>query len=171
MDGRRRAGGGVQFTNRLKSLAHDLQVIDQIKFLGQRHDIPELLRAADCFVLPSSIEGLPLSVLEAQACKTPVLASPSAGIPEIVADGKTGFLIPANNPAGYATHIYAMRQDPFPYKMIAEEAYRTVISRHTWKEYVERVWDTYQTLLYSRVSHLTAIMSLGLGTLESGYQF
>ena len=51
-----------------------------------------LLRAADVLVLASTLEGLPLSVLEAQACGLPVVAYPTAGIPEVVAHEKTGLL-------------------------------------------------------------------------------
>ena len=135
---------------------------DQIVFLGQREDIPELLRAADCLVLPSILEGLPLSVLEAQACKTPVLASPSAGIPEIVIDGKTGFLISANDAEGYAARICAMRQDPLPYHSIVEEAYGIVVRRHSWKEYVERIWEAYQPFyIHGRVP--SAVNGNGVG--------
>lgn len=49
------------------------------------------------FLLQSTSEGLPLSVLEAQATKVPVLADPTAGIHEVITDGETGFLIPAED--------------------------------------------------------------------------
>jgi len=64
----------------LQALCSELGVADQIRFLGHREDIPDLLRAADILLLPSTNEGLPLSVLEAQATKVPVLAAPTAGI-------------------------------------------------------------------------------------------
>ena len=50
-------------------------------------------------------EGLPLSVLEVQATKVPVLAAPTAGIPEVITDGETGFLISADDAIGYANGI------------------------------------------------------------------
>ena len=76
-----------------------------VRLLGQRDDANVLLRAADFFLLPSTNEGLPLSILEAQATKVPVLAAPTAGIPEIVRDAETGFLIPATDAPGYAHRI------------------------------------------------------------------
>ena len=77
-------GGRTEFSSILEALAKQLEVVDHVKFLGQRHDIPLLLQAADFFVLPSTSEGLPLSILEAQACGVPVFAAPTAGIPEII---------------------------------------------------------------------------------------
>lgn len=71
----------------------------RVRFLGHRHDVAEVLRAADVLALASSVEGMPLSVLEAQACGTPVVCYPTAGIPEIVADGITGFLATGGVPS------------------------------------------------------------------------
>ena len=68
-------GDSLKYTERLKTLCGELGVADRVRFLGQRNDVPELLRAADCVILPSTAEGLPLSILEAQATKVPVLAA------------------------------------------------------------------------------------------------
>jgi len=156
-------GGGQDFTNRLKLLARDLQIIEQVQFLGQQQDVPELLRAADCLLLPSTMEGLPLSILEAQACKTPVLAAPTSGILEIVTHGKTGFLIPADDAVGYAHHLYGMHQDRAPYGLVAEKAHAAVVSAHTWKDYFARVWETYEALLCDRSKYLRHFMQLICG--------
>jgi glycosyltransferase involved in cell wall biosynthesis len=92
-------GGAQAFTTELRQLVKELALGDRVQFLGQRKDMPELMRAADAVILPSTNEGLPLTLLEAQASGTPVLAAPTAGIPEIVRDGETGFLIAADAPA------------------------------------------------------------------------
>ena len=64
----------------------------RVRFLGPRQDIAALLRSADVFAQASLREGLPLAVLEAQACATPVVAYPAAGTSELVRDGETGLL-------------------------------------------------------------------------------
>jgi len=84
-------GDSLEYTERLKTLCGELGVAGRVRFLGQRSDVPELLRAADFFLLPSTSVGLPLSILEAQASKVPVIAAPTAGIPEIIRHVKQVF--------------------------------------------------------------------------------
>jgi len=62
-------------------------------------------------VLASSLEGLPLSVLEAQSCGTPVVAYPTAGIPEIVTDGETGLLARPDDPQDLARRLTELLRD------------------------------------------------------------
>jgi glycosyltransferase involved in cell wall biosynthesis len=72
------------------------------ELLGERRDVRELLAGADVFVLSSLSEGLPLSILEAMAAGLPVVASAVGGIPELVVDGETGFLVPPGDPEALA---------------------------------------------------------------------
>jgi len=68
-------------------------VSDRFHLLGRRTDIADLLAASDAFVLPSLFEGLPVSVLEAMAAQTPVVASDVPGTREAVIDNVTGLLV------------------------------------------------------------------------------
>lgn len=77
---------------RLKKLVKDLGFQNRIQFLGERNDIPDLLDAADIFILPSQFEGMPLAIMEAMAKGVPVIASAVSGIPEEL--GNTGALLP-----------------------------------------------------------------------------
>ncbi len=70
----------------------------QVRFLGERADVPELLDAADVFLLPSQFEGMPLALMEAMAKGVPPIATAVSGIPEAMGDA--GRLLP--NPAGDA---------------------------------------------------------------------
>jgi glycosyltransferase involved in cell wall biosynthesis len=139
-------GGGGSFTARLQALIGELGVQDRVTLLGFRQDAPDLLRAADFLLLPSTCEGLPLTVLEAQATRVPVLAAPTAGIPEVVADGDTGFLIPADDPAGYAQGLERLLGDTGLYHGIAERAYVRTTRAHDWHGYIERIWELYEEL-------------------------
>ena len=124
-----------------------------VSFLGQRDDGPDLLRAADCFLLPSTHEGLPLSVLEAQASGTPVLAAPTAGVPEVVEDGKTGFLIAADDVAGYADRVEFLLRNRCVRDRIAHAALVKTRRESSWTAYCERIEDLYTEVLEARSQH------------------
>jgi glycosyltransferase involved in cell wall biosynthesis len=68
-----------------------------VRFLGARSDVPELLAAADVFVLSSLWEGMPLSVMEAMAAGKPVVCTAVGGSVEIVQNGVNGFLVPSGD--------------------------------------------------------------------------
>lgn len=68
-----------------------------VRFLGVRDDIPDLMAAADGFVLPSRWEGLPLVLLEAASAGLPIVASAVGGNAEVVVDKETGFLVAADD--------------------------------------------------------------------------
>lgn len=69
-----------------------------VVFTGHRTDIPSLMAAFDVFTLPSVTEGLPLIVLEAMAAGRAVVATAVGGLPEAVAEGETGLLVPPRDP-------------------------------------------------------------------------
>jgi glycosyltransferase involved in cell wall biosynthesis len=143
-------GGGTAYTDRLRTLIAELRVQDCVRLLGQRDDIDLLLRAADFFLLPSQHEGLPLSILEAQATRVPVLAAPTAGVPEIVSDGETGFLISARDADGYADRIRRLLTNPELADQVAERAFVRATRDFTWASHGERIIELYGELLERR---------------------
>jgi glycosyltransferase involved in cell wall biosynthesis len=84
-----------------------------VTFVGNRRpaDVAALLRGSLCFVLASRAEGLPLVVAEAMACGKPVVATRIDGIPDIVADGETGLLVPPDDPRSLADALTALAGD------------------------------------------------------------
>lgn len=80
----------------LRALAHDLGVAARVHWLGHRDDLEQILPAFDVFCLPSRSEGLPRSVIEAQACGLPVVATDVGGLREALC-GDTGRLVPPDN--------------------------------------------------------------------------
>ena len=132
---------------RLKELVQSLGASDRVKFLGFRKDVPRLLHAADCLLLPSTSEGLPLSILEAQASKVVVLAAPTAGIPEVIHHGHTGFLVEAGNAEGYAGNVARLLANPDFAQDVREAAYAQVVSQFSLKPYSEKILAQYDALL------------------------
>jgi len=128
-----------EHADRLAALASALGVADRVRFLGQRDDVATLLRACDAVLLPSTNEGLPLSLLEAQACGAVVIAAPTAGIPEIVEDGITGFLVAADDVDGYADRLERLMTDPAAAQAVARRARERVAREHARLAY-ERAW-------------------------------
>ena len=80
----------------LRRLASKLGVLDRVRFLGFREDIPEILAATDIFVFPSLREGLPLALMEAMAAGLPVVCSNIRGNRDLIEHGKGGYLAEPN---------------------------------------------------------------------------
>jgi glycosyltransferase involved in cell wall biosynthesis len=88
-----------------------LGVDRQVVFTGYRDDVAMLLKAMDVIALPSRWEGLPLVLLEAMACRKPIVASRVTGNIDVVVDGVTGFLVPSGAPQALAERIVLLLQD------------------------------------------------------------
>jgi glycosyltransferase involved in cell wall biosynthesis len=102
------AGQGAE-EDRLRDLATERGIGGRIHLLGYRTDIPDLLAAADLYVMPSRSEGLPLALLEAMFAGRPVVASAVGGIPDAL--GTTGLLVPPGDPAALAGALRALLAD------------------------------------------------------------
>ncbi|HJQ66733.1 MAG TPA: N-acetyl-alpha-D-glucosaminyl L-malate synthase BshA [Gemmatimonadales bacterium] len=92
--------------------AVNLGVKRDVRFFGRVDDVADLLRGADLFLLPSETESFGLAALEAMACGVPVVASDAGGIPEVVADGQTGFLAPVGDVAMMTRRALEALRDP-----------------------------------------------------------
>lgn len=84
----------------------------RVRFLGRREDVADLLAACDVFVLPSRAEGLGVAALEAMASGRPVVASRVGGLGQAVEDGRSGLLVPAEDPAALAGALRRLVLDP-----------------------------------------------------------
>ena len=84
----------------------------RITFAGERGDVPDILAAADVFVLSSVSEGMPISIIEAMASGLPTVATDVGGVRELVADGETGFVVPARDAAAFAVPLEQLCRDP-----------------------------------------------------------
>lgn len=96
----------------LTAQATALGVETHVRLLGHRLDARELLDAADVFVLPSLHEGMPLAALEAMEASLPVVATRVIGSEEVVVDGETGLLVPAQNASALSQALSVLLADP-----------------------------------------------------------
>jgi glycosyltransferase involved in cell wall biosynthesis len=96
----------------LVSLAAGLGISDRVVFAGYRDRPERALAAMDLFALTSDSEGMPLAILEAWAAGKPVIATRVGGVPELVADGRTGLLFPAGDDGSLAERMNWLLTDP-----------------------------------------------------------
>lgn len=104
-------GDGPERAN-LEAHAAALGIADRVRFLGDREDVPRLLRVADFHLLPSDSEGTSLTLLEAMASEKASIATSVGGTPDILAHGRTGLLVPPKNSASLAAAILELVADP-----------------------------------------------------------
>ncbi|MCP2605211.1 glycosyltransferase, partial [Candidatus Aminicenantes bacterium AH-873-B07] len=115
-------------------------------FLGFRKDIPQILNSLNLFVLSSYLEGLGSSILDAMACKLPVVATCTGGIPEAVKDGITGILVPPRNPEALAEAILKLYNNRKLAKEMGERGYKLVQEKFSIKSMVDKTLEFYRKL-------------------------
>ena len=118
---------------------------DGVLFLGERTDIPHLMRTADLFVMSSHWEGEPLALLEAMRERLPIVATGVGGIPNILQHGRLGLLVPPADAHALASTILAHLSDPAAARARANEAALLTTSRR--EEGLRRYLQCYDTLL------------------------
>jgi glycosyltransferase involved in cell wall biosynthesis len=93
-----------------------------VRLLGDRSDVPALLKHADMCVLPSLQENCPYSIMEAQVAGKPVIATEVGGIPEMITPEKTGFLVPPHDSEALAETLLRLLRDPERCRKIGAQA-------------------------------------------------
>jgi len=94
-----------------ESLCRDLDICDDVRFVGRQEQIEEILAISDLFLLPSDYESFGLAALEAMAAGVPVISTNAGGLPEINVQGKTGFLSQVGNVQEMASNAIHLLQD------------------------------------------------------------
>jgi glycosyltransferase involved in cell wall biosynthesis len=107
-----------------------------VKFVnGVGHDhVPDYLNELRLLVLPSFTEGLPNILLEAMACGTPVLATPVGGIPDVIKNGETGFLLNSNDPCHISNEIVKLLDKPELLEKVSRNACKWVRENFSGKK-------------------------------------
>lgn len=133
----------------LEGLVRRLGIVDRVRFLGVRTDVPEILAASDVFVLSSWWEGNPLSVMEAMAAGKPVVATAVGGVPELVLDGVSGLLVAPGDVEGLAQAISKLILDAHLRFRMAREALNEARKRFDISVMVRQYEALYDRLLAS----------------------
>lgn len=144
--------GGAKETGYLRNLREACAALEkQVKFLGfiAPGEIHEYYAAADAFCHPVRWEEpFSLAVCEAAATGLPIVATHTGGTPELITDGKTGRLVPADaGPETLAKALMDVLSNPERARAFGEEARRRVEARHNWQAIAARTDDVYGELL------------------------
>lgn len=109
---------------RAERRCRELQICDQVRFLGKQENVEEILAIADLFLIPSGSETFGLAALEAMSCGVPVISSNIGGLPEVNIQGETGFLCDLDDIECMAEHAVDILKD---------EAYHEELSKNARK--------------------------------------
>lgn len=131
-------------------MASELGIAGKICFLGTRRDIPSILRSFDIAVLTSDSEGLSNAILEAMAAGLPVIATRVGGNPELVDDGKTGFLFPVGSDDAFAAAIEKLINNADLRLHMGMEARTRAVERYRTSSVIERLKTLYTSLLHAK---------------------
>jgi sugar transferase (PEP-CTERM/EpsH1 system associated) len=143
------AGDGPE-RNTLARQVDGARLGDRASLLGQRDDIPDVMRTFDIFVLPSLGEGMCNTILEAMAAGLPVVATSVGGNPELVADGVTGTLVPPRDADALASAVTRYAADERLRAEHGAAGRRRVLAEFTLERMAERYMDLYESEMKGR---------------------
>lgn len=139
--------GGGSLETELKMLARNLGLEEKVIFTGSQRDVSGLLKAMDIFVLASLREGMPLSVIEAQACGLPIVATKIGGVPEVVKDGVSGILVAPKSPEAISKAVISLLKDSQKAKEMGRAGQRICRERFSSKIMIAKIERLYNDFI------------------------
>lgn len=140
------AGRSGGTTAAIESAVTSLRLADHVRLLGHRDDVPDLLRAADLFVLPTHFEGMPGSVIEAMAMQTPIVATDIGPVRELV-DESTAVLVARPDPPSLAAAVLAVLAEPDAAEARAERARQRYLDEFSGEQVLAGMVDLYRSVV------------------------
>lgn len=139
-------GDGPQEQN-IKKIILEKNISDRVTMLGHREDVEKILTDFDIFVLPSNMEALGTSILEASSCGVPCIGSRVGGIPECIIDNKTGFLFENQNIDDLKTKLNMLIKDKNKREEFAKSARELVLKNFSVSSMVKNTKQLYEGLV------------------------
>ena len=140
--------GNGPLKDELKELTKKLKIQQSVMFMGWRKDINEILVVFDVFVQTSLWEGLSLSIMEAMACRRPVVASNIKGNNELIEHGKNGFLVNPNDSVELANGIINLLKDDSMANKFGVVGKHKVEKQYNIETNVEKIENIYKKTLF-----------------------
>ena len=136
-----------RFKEKLDNMIRAHKLKENIKMLGFRRDIDSLINISDVVVLPSYEEGLPLAALEAMKNKRPFVGYATGGIPEVIEDGKNGYLVEKGNTRKLARALTAIIENPVKAVKMGHEGFGVIKERFDFKVQMNKILKIYKDSL------------------------
>ena len=131
--------GEEDYTQTLREKIRQLGIESHVKLTGYIPNAAQFMECFDVFVLPSTeFESFGLVILEAMIYKVPVVATDVGGIPEVVKNGETGFIVEARNPEALADNILFLLSNRELAQVMGENGYRLLLSKFTSEKMAEK---------------------------------
>ena len=140
------AGEGSQRTYLTEAIWR-LGLEDSVSLLGERDDVPDLMRDADVFVHPTRWEGFGLVLLEAMRAGLPVVASRVSAVPEVIEDGVTGILVPPDDPEALASALLRLVCDLPLCRKMGTAGFRRLKERFSPEAMGHRTAEVYESVV------------------------
>lgn len=139
-------GDGPERSN-CEKLARELNLFNDVKFLGKQIELIPLLSASDLFLIPSQSESFGLSALEAMACELPVISSSVGGLPELVVHGETGFIAEIGDLERMAKYAIDLLTNQARYKLFAAAGRKRAVENFSSDKIIDEYERYYEQVL------------------------
>lgn len=141
--------GAGSLLDELKFLCKKLKIENKVHFTGKldNTEIPQKLNEFQIYVALSRNESFGVAIVEAQACEVPVVVSDVGGLPEVVAQNKTGIIVPANDPEKAAEAILKLIQNASLREQMGKDGRERVQALYDWDKNVTTMHEIYEDLL------------------------
>ena len=128
------------------SMMKEIHGEDMVFFMGFRENIPQILKSLDVFVLSSEREGLGSILMDAMACRLPIVATRVGGVPELIQHRKTGLLVPPQRPKSLAKAILEIYENREMSRQLGLEGYGVVHQKYSAEAMAMKAIDLYEVL-------------------------
>lgn len=140
------AGEG-ELKEELENLAKKLEVSRKVHFLGFVENVSKIMASMDVTVVPSLSEGLPVAALESEALQVPVIATRVGGLPEVVEDGKTGFLFSPRDDKALAKAMIKLLSNKDLRLKMGKAGRKLVLEKYSWEKNAKKMERLYEKVL------------------------
>ena len=142
--------GEGSLRKKLEKLTETLNLANSVRFIGgvDNNVVVEYLHMIDIFVVPSisSSETFGVAAIEASSCEIPVIASDVGGLPEVVVDGETGYLVPSRNEPAIAEKIIKLIEEPELCRKLSANGRKFVLENYEWNLCADKMERIYKNL-------------------------